>query len=93
MPVNEIAAQSFDVVTCFDVLEHVAEDAAFVADLVRIARHWVVITAPNFEISQAQNPFHCREYTGPELLDLLRPHSVHSRCECYRVGPYHPGFH
>ena len=78
MPVNEIVGQSFDVVTCFDVLEHVAEDAAFVANLVRIARHWIVITTPNFEISHAENPFHCREYTGPEMLNLLHPYRVHS---------------
>src|SRR4051812_48437990 len=41
VPVHEIDSNRLDVVTCFDVLEHVVEDTSFVSDLTRIARRWV----------------------------------------------------
>jgi 2-polyprenyl-3-methyl-5-hydroxy-6-metoxy-1,4-benzoquinol methylase len=61
---------SFDVVTAFDVLEHIEEDWPFVAQLVSIARRAVVLTTPNFNISRAKNPCHIREYTPAQLLWL-----------------------
>ena len=78
IPVSEFEMSSFDVVTCFDVLEHVVDDVQFVNDLVRISRRWVVITTPNYAISKAWNPHHCREYTGEEFLALLSPYHVQS---------------
>lgn len=62
---------SFDVVTAFDVLEHVEEDWPFVAQLVSIARRAVVLTTPNFNVSHAKNPCHVREYTPAQLLWLV----------------------
>jgi 2-polyprenyl-3-methyl-5-hydroxy-6-metoxy-1,4-benzoquinol methylase len=75
-PVESLAAKSFDVVTAFDVIEHVAADEAFLAHLVRIAREHVFLTTPNYSHSRAANPCHCREYTAEQFLHLLRPYVV-----------------
>ncbi len=66
---GDIADGTFDVVTAFDVLEHVDDDEAFLAELVRIARTAVVITTPNVWVSKCVNRFHVREYSPPVLLD------------------------
>src|SRR5258708_4020800 len=45
--ISAVPPKSYDVVTAFDVIEHVVKDAEFVAHLQRIARERVVITTPN----------------------------------------------
>jgi 2-polyprenyl-3-methyl-5-hydroxy-6-metoxy-1,4-benzoquinol methylase len=69
--VAHLVRRHFDIVTAFDVIEHVAEDSAFLWQLCSIARHAVVITTPNFDVSKAANPFHVREYSPKEFLDLI----------------------
>lgn len=63
---------SFDVVVAMDVIEHVEDDVAFLAGLLRVARERVFFSTPNWLIFQAQNAHHRREYTPRELLDLIR---------------------
>jgi hypothetical protein len=70
-PLADIPDQSADIVSAFDVLEHVPEDTAFVAHLVRIARRAVVITTPNVWVSRCANPHHVREYSPPLLAHRL----------------------
>lgn len=70
-PLTQFADRSFDVVTAFDVLEHVADGPAFLAELSRIARTAIVVTTPNVWVSRCGNRFHAREYSPPALLDLL----------------------
>lgn len=70
--VAEIASKSYDLVTCFDVLEHVLSPEPFVAHLARIARVGAFITTPNWNVFHAGNDFHCCEYTPRQLLHLLR---------------------
>ena len=69
--VTQIPSQSFDVVTSFDVMEHVPETLSFLRELVRIAKSAIVLTTPNAWISHCGNPFHVREYTPPQLLHLI----------------------
>src|ERR1700690_3510624 len=76
MPLNEIPSKSFDVVTSIDVIEHVEEDAWFVAELFRIARESVFITTPNWSITRCTWPYHLREYTPKQLEELLAPHGI-----------------
>ena len=66
-PVEEIETDSYDVVASFDVIEHVREDWSWLANLTRIARDFVFITTPNYNVSEAQNPCHVREYTPQQL--------------------------
>lgn len=71
-PIENIPDQSYDAVTCFDVIEHVMEDITFLDHLKRIARRYVFITTPNFNVSRAANGCHCREYTPFEFMQLMK---------------------
>lgn len=75
-PLDEIPDRSYDVVTAFDVIEHVPDDAGFLAHLCRIARERVVITTPNWHVSKCGNWFHVREYTPAQLVDLASPFGI-----------------
>lgn len=70
-PVSEVGTESFDAVTCFDVIEHVVEDVDFLSELMRVARKNVFITTPNLNVSHAANGCHCREYSPRELVALV----------------------
>lgn len=70
---ESIPNKSFDAVTCIDVIEHVEDDRAFVADLCRIARENVFVTTPNWTITRCEWPYHIREYTPRELEALFKP--------------------
>lgn len=69
--VHEIEPKSYDVVTAFDVLEHVVDDIGFLADLCQIARKAVFLSTPNWLVSRARNPYHVREYTPSALAAIL----------------------
>src|SRR5262249_13900062 len=60
-PVAALPAGDAEVVTAFDVLEHVEADRAFIDDLLRLAADAVFLTTPNWLVSRAANPHHCRE--------------------------------
>ncbi len=59
----------FDVVLCFQVLEHIREPLPFLRALAdRLGPGGVlVLTTPNRLRTVSENPFHVREYTEPEL--------------------------
>lgn len=65
----------FDVITNFQVIEHLPDPAGFLrAVRSALAPDGVlVLTTPNRLTSTSENPYHLREYTAEELLDLLRP--------------------
>jgi SAM-dependent methyltransferase len=69
---------SFDLVTSFQVLEHVADPAPFLAELTRVARPGgsVILATPNaatrlYPGMTPWNRFHVREYRADELTGLL----------------------
>jgi SAM-dependent methyltransferase len=62
----------FDVVTCFDVIEHVYEDTKFLESLYNLSKDGVVLTTPNYNVSRCSNKFHIREYTPNGLIQLAR---------------------
>jgi SAM-dependent methyltransferase len=70
--VSDLPDKSFDVVVSMDVIEHVPDDRAFVADLFRVARKAVFITTPNYAVSRNRHPYHVREYTPGEFERLFR---------------------
>jgi 2-polyprenyl-3-methyl-5-hydroxy-6-metoxy-1,4-benzoquinol methylase len=73
--IYDIEDNSYDIVTCFDVIEHIADDTNFLEKLYKIAKKGVVITTPNFTFSQNKNPYHVREYTPAQLLQKCQEHS------------------
>jgi 2-polyprenyl-3-methyl-5-hydroxy-6-metoxy-1,4-benzoquinol methylase len=76
--INDIDDKSFDIITCFDVIEHVIDDLEFFKNLLRIARERVCITTPNYSRSKAQNHCHCREYTIPQFANVFKPNELWS---------------
>jgi SAM-dependent methyltransferase len=63
---------SFDSVVSFQVIEHIQDDKFFLQEIFRVLRPGgiALITTPNRPMSLSRNPWHIREYTGPELAAL-----------------------
>ena len=68
-----------DLAVSFETIEHVPDAAALVAELRRVVRPGgcLVLSTPNRAFRSTagagagENPFHVREFTGPELRELL----------------------
>jgi SAM-dependent methyltransferase len=63
-----------DLVVSFETIEHVPDAAALLAELRRVLQPGgcLILSTPNREFrGHTDNPFHVREFTGPELRDLL----------------------
>lgn len=77
----EFADNSFDVVTCVDVLEHVEDYHRFLDELLRVSRKGVFISTPNRRPEHTnpdgspKNYWHLREWSYDELDPILRTHS------------------
>jgi 2-polyprenyl-3-methyl-5-hydroxy-6-metoxy-1,4-benzoquinol methylase len=72
----------FDVITCFETIEHVKDDARGLANLHRALRTGglLLLSTPNRLITspradsildRPENPFHVREYVQAELLNVI----------------------
>ncbi len=63
----------FDCVVLADVIEHIAAPDAVMREAHRILRTGgqIVLTTPRRQGAQASHEYHCHEYTGVELRDLL----------------------
>lgn len=64
---------SFDLIVCFEVIEHLAEQEQVVSELARLlaADGTLLISSPNRDVYLAGNPHHVRELTPDELVALL----------------------
>ena len=73
MPPLPFRDASFDWVISFQVIEHIRDDRAFVAEIHRVLRPGgrFLVTTPNAPMSLTRNPWHVREYTPEELRRLL----------------------
>ena len=61
----------YDVVTAFEVLEHVENDLGFLRQLAALATQAVFLTTPNWHVAQCQSADHYREYTPEEFAGLI----------------------
>ena len=64
----------FDSVVCSEVIEHVADDKEFVAQLLNITGKRLVLTTPSVEVD---DPGHKRLYTMPTLWELAGGRKCH----------------
>jgi len=83
-PVGQFGERSFDIVTCFHVLEHVENPKRTLNDLSRIARKYVLVAVPNlrylhriferdFDVSQI-NEGHLQSWDHWHLRNLAERH-------------------
>jgi 2-polyprenyl-3-methyl-5-hydroxy-6-metoxy-1,4-benzoquinol methylase len=69
VPPVKLADQSMDVVTAFQFIEHIGDQASFIKDVYRVLKPGGVFlcTTPNAKMSIARNPFHVHEMTFEEM--------------------------
>jgi SAM-dependent methyltransferase len=70
------ASGSADVVLSFQVIEHLADPHAYLAEIERVLAPGgtVLITTPNRAQSDGENPYHLHEYEADELAATLGAH-------------------
>jgi SAM-dependent methyltransferase len=71
-PMNLLETESFEFIISFQVIEHIRQDRLFLQEIYRLLKSggMAVITTPNVKMSLSRNPWHIREYTAQELMDL-----------------------
>jgi ubiquinone/menaquinone biosynthesis C-methylase UbiE len=71
---------SFDLVTCFETIEHVDDAGAVLAEIARVlaADGIALVSSPNPDGYVPGNPHHVREYRAGELEELLSGHFSHT---------------
>jgi SAM-dependent methyltransferase len=67
---------SFDLVVCFETIEHVEKAPAALAEFHRVLRPdgVLLLSSPNPDAYPSGNEHHVREYKPGELVDLVREH-------------------
>ena len=80
MTKSTLADETYDAVTCVEVIEHVPEDEPFVANISKVIKKggWAYFTTPNGDFIKnegpGKNPDHIRHYRRDELQKLLERH-------------------
>lgn len=85
-PFEGIANNSFDRVVSFQVIEHIQNDRLFLEEIYRVLKPGgkAIITTPNIKKTLSRNPWHVREYTAQQLIDLCA--SIFSKVEAKGVN-------
>ena len=84
--------RSFDLVVCFEVIEHLEEPDAALRELERVvaADGVVLVSSPNRDVYEPGNPHHLHEYTprraAPGAAAVLRPRRAAPPGEPDRLG-------
>lgn len=71
-PLKNIENESFDTLISFQVIEHIKNDKLFIKEIHRILKPGgkALISTPNISMTLTRNPWHVREYTSQQLIDL-----------------------
>jgi SAM-dependent methyltransferase len=71
--------RSFDLVVCFEVIEHVEDPEAVLRELERVvtAQGVVLVSTPNRDVYEPGNPHHVHEYAPEELRQALERRFAH----------------
>jgi ubiquinone/menaquinone biosynthesis C-methylase UbiE len=70
---NGLEDQLFDVVICFQLIEHIQDDKTLLKEIYRVLKPGgkLLLTTPNKTMSLTRNPYHMREYTTEEFRKLI----------------------
>lgn len=70
------AEETFDFVSCREVIEHVADDHQVLNEISRVLRHhgYLIITTPNMYNAPFERPIHLRGYTPHGFIKELQEH-------------------
>lgn len=73
------AHQTYDVITAFEILEHLNNAQDFLHEIKRLLKNngILCISSPNRLKSVSNNPFHAHEYEPREFASMLRKHFKH----------------
>jgi 2-polyprenyl-3-methyl-5-hydroxy-6-metoxy-1,4-benzoquinol methylase len=73
------ADDSFDLVTSFEVIEHLTDHAGYIREVRRVLNDegYLVISTPNIATSSGNNEFHLRELGFDEFVTLLKANFNH----------------
>jgi O-antigen biosynthesis protein len=91
VPISERA--SFDVIVCFEAIEHIAEHDRLIGEVVRLLKPngVFIVSTPNKDVYKAGpeevNPFHVKELTFAEFDALLSSHFPNVQYLGQRVHP------
>jgi len=85
-PFKGIADNTFDTIVSFQVIEHIPNDRLFLEEIYRVLKPGgkAVISTPNTNHTLSRNPWHEREYTPQQLIDLCS--SIFDSVEAKGVG-------
>ena len=100
VPIQE--SHQFDVIVCFEAIEHIQEHEELMSEVKRLLKPdgVFIVSTPNKDVydagSEASNPFHVRELTFVEFNDLLSQHfsrvsylgqRLHPASSLWPIGP------
>jgi 2-polyprenyl-3-methyl-5-hydroxy-6-metoxy-1,4-benzoquinol methylase len=72
-PLQFVAFNSYDVVICFQTIEHIKDDENFLKDIFRVLKPGgkLILSTPNKKMSLTRNPWHEREYTAETMRKFI----------------------
>lgn len=84
------AAGTFDLVVSFQVIEHLRDPGDYLREIGRVLRPdgTLLLTTPNLEQSERENPYHLHEYEADELAGVLS--RVFGEVEMLGIGAVGP---
>ncbi|MEN2281087.1 methyltransferase domain-containing protein [Algoriphagus sp. SE2] len=85
-PFHGIEDNSYDTVVSFQVIEHIKNDKLFLQEIYRVLKPGgkAIISTPNIKHTLSRNPWHVREYTPKQLIDLSE--SIFDQVDSKGVG-------
>lgn len=70
---TNIGSNLYDIVICFQVIEHIKDDKKLVEEIKRILKPGgrLLLTTPNINMSLTRNPYHIREYNVESMKKII----------------------
>lgn len=85
-PFSKLPSNAFDTVVSFQVIEHIQHDKLFLEEIYRVLKPGgkAIISTPNIRHTLSRNPWHIREYTGPQLTRLCA--GIFDQVDSFGIG-------